>query len=381
MTISLSRVRAMALLLFIACACTDDKPLTTVSGLHPKDFQTIIGGKKVDLYVLRNKGGMEVCITNYGCRIVSVMVPDRKGKFRDVALGFDSISDYLRYPSDMGATVGRYTGIVRNAKISIGGKTFHLSQDDAGNYVSGGEKSFQNQVFDAQQISDSKVVLTYISKNGEEGFPGNLICSATFKLEDDNALNISYTMDTDCPTAFNVTNHLYLNLSGNPSTLITDNRLMIRAPYFVPVSSALIPTGKVARVSGTPMDFRKPRTIGKYLNQGNYLQIKNAKGFDHTYLIQKDNSDSLYSFAELFSPESGIMMSLNTTEPCLHLYSGNRMSGTMTGKHGAVYNQHAALVLSAGKIPLSVKGSHASSILEPGKKYTSRTVLKFSAVK
>lgn len=373
---SLGKIFVIALLLFIACACHHDKPAITRSGLQIKNFQTLVEGKSTDLFILHNKKGMEVCLTNYGCRIVSIMVPDRKGNLCDVALGFDSITDYIRQPINMGATVGYFAGFIRKGQENIGKKLFPLKPDEDTPDSNKGKEGFQNQVFDARQISDSKVVMTYMSKNGKKDSPGSLVCTVTFKVTDDNALDISYTAEVDCPTLVNMSTLIYFNLAGNPAVTNTDNRLMIHADAFLPLNSDAMPQYKKMKVKGTPMDFRTPKSIGKSYTEAYYSQIKYGKGFDHYYLLHNDVSTLS---AELYSPDSGIMMTLYTTAPCLYFYSGNKLDGIMRGKRNAVYEQRSAVVLSPQQVP--VFKSPYSSLLEPGEKYASRTILKFSVSK
>lgn len=368
------------LLMLTAYSCNKG-PSVTHSGLKTKNFQTVVDGKSTALYVLKNKKGMEVCITNYGGRIVSMMVPDKEGKFRDVVLGFDSIQDYLQQKTDFGAVIGRYADYIKGGRLVIGGKVFHLSQNVSGNCFNGGENGFQDKVFDAQQLSNTKLVLTYISKNEEEGFPGNLMCSVTFKLTDDNCLDICYNADTDRPTVANLTNRIYFNLGGDPLLSNTDELLTILADYYLPINSSFIPRGRKAKVAGTPMDFRKSMPIGKNINNFRSVQIKNGQGYNHCYVLNTQEDITTVS-AELVSPVTGIILAIYTTEPGIQLYSGNLLDGTLKGKHGIIYNQRAAVVLAPQKFPNSPNHPKwPSTLLKPGQKYIGHTILKFTVKK
>lgn len=368
----------LVLAVFSACS---KRPATTLSKLRISDFQVTVDGKTTNLYVLKNLNGMEVCITNYGGRIVSIMVPDRKKVMHDVVLGFDSIGDYLHFPSDMGAVIGRYAGTIKNGRQKIENEIFHLDQNVDNNCVDGGKNGFQYKIFDAQQLSSSKLILTYISKNEEGGFPGNLVCTITYKLTDDNSLDITYGADTDRPTLVNLTNRIYFNLSGNPTFPALDEQLAIRAKYFLPVHSSLVPTGKFAHISGTPMDFRKLIPIGKNINEYKFQQINITKGFNHCYVL-KSGIDINDICCELVSPQTGIKLDIYTDEPCLQFYSGNMLTGTMRGKGNQKYDQNAGLVLAPQKYPNAASYPHwGSVILTPGQKYEGHTIYRFTIQK
>lgn len=361
-------------LILMSCG---DRPSTTRSGLKTKNFQTIVDGKTVGLYVLSNKNGMEVCITNYGGRIVSMMVPDKKRKLQDVVLGFDSIGSYLHHMSDFGAVVGRFIGGVHSR---------HMNYHPAKNAVELNDKDnangFQYKVFDAQQLGDQKLVLTYISKDGEDGFPGNLICSISYKLSDDNSLKISFDAGTDRPTLINLSSHVYFNLSGDPSLPCTDERLMIHAKNFLPINKTLIPSGKTTSATNTPFDFHKQTVIDKNIHDGWNDQLKYGNGFNHHYLLYTKEDINKKS-AELFSQRSGIILKIFTDKPIIYFYSGNQLDGTITGKHNIAYNQHAGIVLAPQDFPdaSNVSSKWPSNLLKPGQRYQWNTIYTFSTSK
>ena len=256
-------VWAVAALLMAACTPKAEK--TTDSGLLQSNFQMEVDGKKTDLYTLRNKNNMEVCITNFGGRIVSVMVPDKDGQMRDVVLGFDSIQDYVSKPSDFGASIGRYANRINQCKFTLDGTEYQLPQNNYGHCLHGGPQGFQYRVFDAVQPNPQELELTYVAEDGEEGFPGNITCKVLMKLTDDNAIDIRYEAETDKPTIVNMTNHSYFNLDGDAASN-ADHLLMVDADYYTPVDSTFMTTGEIVPVEGTPMDFRTPTPVGARIN-------------------------------------------------------------------------------------------------------------------
>jgi aldose 1-epimerase len=360
-------------LLLLSCG---EKPSTTRSGLKTNNFHTLVEGKATELYVLSNNNGMEVCVTNYGARIVSIMVPNKKGKFQDIVLGFDSIGGYLLHPSDLGAIVGRFAGGVHSKKMN-----YHPVKDPS-ELKDNDNQGFQNKVFDAQQLGSSKLVLTYISKDGEDGFPGNLICSITYNVTADNSLDISFDAGTDRSSLINISNFIYFNLSGNPSYPCTNDQLSITAKNFLPINSKKTPMAKTAKAIGTPLDFHRPTVIDKNIHKGNNTQLKNGNGFNHCYLLN-NKEDISHICATLYSPQSGIMMNLFTSEPILFFYSGNQLDGTLIGKRKTVYNQHSGIVLAPQGYPdiPDRPSSWPSNILKPGQKYKWRAIYHFSTIK
>lgn len=242
-----------------------------------------MNGKKTDLYVLRNQNNMEVCVTNFGGRIVSVMV-GKDGVMRDVVLGFDSIQDYISKPSDFGASIGRYANRINQGKFTLDGVEYQLPRNNYGHCLHGGPKGYQYQVYDALQTGPQELELTYRSKDGEEGFPGNITCKVIMKLTDDNAIDIQYEAETDKPTIVNMTNHSYFNLDGDAGSN-ADHLLTIDADSYTPVDSTFMTTGEIVTVEGTPMDFRTPTPVGARINDFDFVQLKNGNGYDHNWVL------------------------------------------------------------------------------------------------
>ena len=376
--------RMMTLLagtLLLASACTTQQVSdTTLSGLEPANFRTVAAGKQTDLFVLKNKNGMEVCITNFGGRIVSVMVPDKAGTMRDVVLGFDSIQDYMKYPTDFGATIGRYANRINQGKITVDGVEYQLPRNNYGHCLHGGPNGFQYQVFDAKQVDDHTLELTYLSKDGEEGFPGNLTCNVRFTLTDDNAIDINYSAETDRTTVINMTNHSYFNLDGDPSRSNADYLLTIDADAYTPVDSTFMTIGEIAPVEGTDMDFRTPTAVGARIDSDTE-QLKNGKGYDHNWVLNTKGNISR-PCATLESPATGIVLDVYTNEPGIQVYAGNFLDGTLKGKKGIVYGHRASVCLETQKYPDTPnKPQWPSALLKPGEKYSSRCIYKFSVRK
>lgn len=371
---------ALLTLAIVVTGCTEKKQPEnlTLSGLKKENFETEIGGKKTDLYVLKNINGMEVCITNFGGRIVSVMFPDKDGNLKDIVLGFDSIQDYINVPSDFGATIGRYANRIGNGKFVLDGTEYTLPQNNFGHTLHGGPKGFQYVVFDANQIDDKSLELSYLAKDGEEGFPGNLTCKVLFTLTDDNAIDIKYEAETDKPTIINMTNHSYFNLDGDPNTNNSDYLLTISADEYTPVDSTFMTTGEILTVENTDMDFRTPTTIGSRIDNFEFVQLKNGNGYDHNWVLNT-NGDISKIAATLESRKTGIVLDVYTTEPGIQFYAGNFLDGTVTGKKGIVYKQRVGTCLETQKYPDTPnKKDWPSAELRPGEKYTSETIFKFS---
>ena len=371
----------LASVMLLASACTGKQASEkTASGLEPANFRTEVDGKQTDLFVLKNKNGMEVCITNFGGRIVSVMVPDKDGVMRDVVLGFDSIQDYIKFPSDFGATIGRYANRINQGKITVDGVEYQLPRNNYGHCLHGGPKGYQYQVFDARQLSSQVLELTYLSKDGEEGFPGNLTCKVTFSLTDDDAIDIRYSAETDRTTVVNMTNHSYFNLDGDPSKSNLDYLLTIDADAYTPVDSTFMTTGEIVSVEGTDMDFRTPTAVGARIDN-DFEQLKNGKGYDHNWVLNT-KGDVTRPCATLESPVTGIVLDVYTNEPGIQIYAGNFLDGTLTGKKGIVYGRRASVCLETQKYPDTPnKPEWPSALLKPGEKYDSHCIYRFSVKK
>ena len=365
---------ALSALLLASCA-TGEKP--TASGLLKSNFQTEVDGKKTDLFVLRNANNMEVCITNFGGRIVSVMVPDREGVMRYVVLGFDSIRDYITIPSDFGASIGRYANRINQGRFTLDGVEYVLPRNNYGHCLHGGPNGFQYQVYDARQTGPQELEFTYLSKDGEEGFPGNITCKVLMTLTDDNAIDIRYEAETDQPTIVNMTNHSYFNLDGDAGSN-SDHLLTIDADYYTPVDSTFMTTGEIAPVEGTPMDFRTATPVGARIDDFDFVQLKNGNGYDHNWVLNTQR-DITHKCVTLESPKTGIVLDVYTNEPGIQVYAGNFLDGTIMGKKGIVYNQRASVCLETQKYPDTPnKPDWPSAVLRPGEKYNSHCVFKFS---
>lgn len=371
----------MGIGLAVLTSCTNTQEPLTLSGLNPKKFQTMINGDSVQLYTLKNDKGMEVCITNFGGRIVSVMVPDKTGDMKDVVLGFDSIVDYINVPSDFGASIGRYANRIKQGQFILDGDTIHLPQNNFGHCLHGGPKGWQYQVYKANLLNDSTLELTRFSPDGDSNFPGNVTATVTYQLTDDNAIDIKYAATTDKKTIINMTNHSYFNLSGNPANAATDHILYVNADSYTPVDSTFMTTGEIVTVKNTPMDFNTPKTIGQDIDKFDFVQLKNGNGFDHNWVLNTAGDISKVA-ARLNSPVSGITLEVFTSEPGIQVYTGNFLDGTVTGKKGIVYNQRASVCLETQHYPDSPnKTEWPSVILEPGQTYNSECIYKFSVEK
>ena len=371
-------VWAVAALLMAACTPKAEK--ATDSGLLQSNFRTEVDGKKTDLYILRNKNNMEVCITNFGGRIVSVMVPDKDGQMRDVVLGFDSIQDYISKPSDFGASIGRYANRINQGKFTLDGVEYQLPRNNYGHCLHGGPQGFQYRVYDAVQLNPQELQLTYVAKDGEEGFPGNITCKVLMKLTDDNAIDIQYEAETDKPTIVNMTNHSYFNLDGDAGSN-AEHLLTIDADYYTPVDSTFMTTGEIVPVEDTPMDFRTPMPVGERINDFDFVQLKNGNGYDHNWVLNA-KGDINRRAASLKSQKTGIVLDVYTNKPGVQVYAGNFLDGSLTGKKGITYNQRASVCLETQKYPDTPnKPEWPSAVLRPGEKYMSQCIFKFSVDK
>lgn len=374
----------IALAIFSACNSGEQSTLT-VSGLDPAKFDTVINEKTVKLYTLKNQNGMEVCITNYGGRVVSLVVPDKDGKPTDVVLGFDNIAQYadtLNSPSDYGSSVGRYANRIKEGKFVLNDSTYQLKKNDGPNCLhGGGNTGWMHQVYDAEQIGDSILKLTIVAEDGENGFPGKVTAITTYKVTADNTLDMTWEAETDKPTIINQTNHNYYNLSGDFTKAGYDQVLYVNADQFTPSDKLYIPTGEIKSVEGTPMDFRTPHAIGDSI-QSSFDQIQNATGYDHNFCLNTKGDDTKVC-ASLYSPKTGIFMEMYTNEPGVQVYSGNFQGvgrdADIIRKHGLKYPKHVSVCLESQKYPDSPNHSDwVQPVLNPGEKYYSHAAYKFS---
>lgn len=373
-------IRKISTLLVAAAlmvGCCSEQSKTTLSGLNPADFETTIGDQTTQLYTLKNANGMEVCITPFGGRIVSVMVPDRTGEMRDVVLGFDKISDYQTIPTDFGASIGRYANRIGQGKFTLDGVEYQLPQNNFGHCLHGGPNGWQYSLYSVKEATENSVVLTLSSPDGEEQFPGNVEAQVTYTLTADNAIAIDYEATTDAPTVINMTNHSYFNLTGDPTQQILDHELMINADAFTPVDDTYMTTGEIAPVAGTPMDFTTAKVVGKEIDNFDYIQLKNGNGYDHNWVLNTAGNKEEAAVV-LYAPTTGIELTVYTTEPGIQVYTGNFLDGTVTGKKGIVYNQRVGICLETQKYPDTPnKPEWPSAVLRPGEKYTSHCTFKF----
>ncbi|MBC2456950.1 aldose epimerase family protein [Clostridium beijerinckii] len=344
-------------------------------------FGTIPNEKEVYIYTLKNSNGMKVEISNYGGTIVSSLIPNKNDEFIDVILGYDTLENYLKGDKFFGALIGRFGNRIQYGKFSLNGKEYHLAQNDGENHLHGGIKGFDKVVWDSKIIEDlpNALELSYYSKDGEEGYPGNLDVKVTYILTEDNSIEINYNATTDKDTIVNLTNHAYFNLSGHSSGDVLNQKLMINADKFTVNDQYSIPTGEIKEVDDTPMDFRKLTPIGKNINS-DYNQIVFGKGFDHNWVLNANGSLELKA-AQAVDENSGIVMDVYTTTPGIQFYSGNFLDGSDIGKNNAVYNRRNGFCLETQYFPNSINCSNFKSpILKAGEIYEHKTIYKFSTL-
>lgn len=373
----------MASLLAAALAfagCGGNETALTKSGLNPADFDSEYNGAATALYTLTNDKGMEVCITNFGGRIVSVMVPDKEGNFKDVVLGFDKVSDYFpeNNASDFGASIGRYANRLNQGLITIDGKEYDLPKNNFGHCLHGGPQGWQYQVYEVVESDSKHLKLRMESPDGDMNFPGNVEAFVTFTLTDDNSIDIAYDATTDAPTVINMTNHSYFNLAGDPAGhSVCEDYLLVNASSYTPVDATYMTTGEIASVEGTPFDFREAKLIGQDIAADNE-QIRFGNGYDHNWVLDTACDDTVLAL-EIYCPETGIVLKEYTNEPGVQIYSGNFLDGTVTGKNGIVYNQRAGICIESQKYPDTPnKPEWPSALLRPGEKYHSHCIFSFS---
>lgn len=371
--IALTLAAALAL---VGCQSSKENA-TTKSGLDPEKFITTVDGKNVALYTLVNKNGVEACITNYGGRVVSLMVPDKEGNFKDVVLGHDSIADYINIDGNFGALIGRYGNRINQGRFAIDGVEYQLPQNNYGHCLHGGPKGFHHSVWDAEQPNDSTLSLTLQSPDGEDGFPGNINVNVVYTVTSDNGLNIDYSATTDAPTILNLTNHSYFNLSGDPSKDMLDQILWFDADGFTPIDSTFMTSGEILPVAGTPFDFTTPKALGADIENEDE-QLANGLGYDHN-MVLREGRDITAAAVSVYAPTSGIKMEIFTCEPGIQFYAGNFLDGTVKGKNGIAYPRRSAVCLESQHFPDSPnKPQWASVVVRPGETYKSYCKYKFS---
>ncbi len=351
------------------------------AGVQTQPFGTY-DGRPITLYTLTNSHGVEVRAMNYGGIILSIRVPDRKGQFADVVLGHETLEGYIPNPPYIGAIIGRYANRIANGTFTLDGKTYTLPKNDGPNTLHGGtDKTFNKVVWDGEPLKGKTgVAFTYLSKDGDDGWPGNLKVKVTYTLNDDNEVGIDYEATTDKATPINLTQHSYFNLAGEGNGDILNHEIMINADRFTPVDKNLIPTGELRPVKGTPLDFTKSTRIGARIDD-NYEQLVLAHGYDHNWVInRKGKNGALVLAARVYEPTSGRVLEVSTTQPGMQFYTGNFLDGTVTGKHGHVYKRRYAFCLETQHFPDSPNHpDFPNTILKPGQTFHEKTVFKFSA--
>lgn len=344
-------------------------------------FGTLPDGTAAELFTLTNAAGMSVSATSYGAIITSIKVPDRAGKLEEVALGYDTLDEYVKDASHFGSLVGRYANRIGKAQFALDGKTYKLARNDGPNTLHGGVKGFDKFVWHAEpfeRATEVGVVFTRTSVDGEEGFPGNLAVKVTYTLTNGNELALDYSATTDKATVVNLTQHTYFNLAGEGSGNVLGHELTINANKYTPVDEMLIPTGELVSVAGTPFDFRTRTAIGARIGL-NHAQLKLGKGYDHNFVINRENNDLVLA-ARVKSAKSGRVLEVRTTEPGVQFYTANHFDGTIKGKAGHLYAKNDAFCLEAQHFPDSPnKPAFPTTRLNPGETYQSRTVYAFSA--
>ena len=352
--------------------------------VSPAAFRKEVQGQLTDLYTIRNKTGLVAQVTNYGAKLVTLVVPDRNGVPADVVMGYDNIDRYLTANPNFGATVGRYANRISNASFSLDGTTYSLSKNDGPNILHGGNKSFRQVVWKATQPDPSSVALAYRSADGEEGFPGNLDVRVVYSLTDDNELRIEYRATTDRATVINLTNHSFFNLAGHGNGDILGQLLQVNASAYTRVKAGFIPTGEIVTVAGTPMDFRKPMAVGSRIKD-DYpeLRLPATPGYDQNFVLDKKPGE-LSLAATMTDPKSGRVMELFTTEPGLQVFSGQNSNGAggFVGKREVPYQVYSSLCLEPQHFPDSPnRPEFPSTVLRPGETYSQTSVYRFSTTR
>jgi len=375
----ISKILAVAAAV-IMVGCGQSAPKLTKSGLDPAAFEAEYNGQAVSLYTLTNANGMEVCITNFGGRVVSVMVPDRSGEFKDVVLGFDNVQSYFpeNGDSNYGAALGRYANRIKDGFFSIDGVQYELPHNDGKNCLHGGPTGWHNKVYEVVEADSKHIKLKMVSPDGDMKYPGNVTAYVTYTLTDANAIDIAYDATTDAPTVINMSNHSYFNLGADPQNhSVCDEILYINASGYTPIDTASIPFGTIDPVAGTPFDFTQPKLIGADIAADNE-QLRNGSGIDHNYVLDTKGDESAVA-CTLTNPANGITLKVYTNEPGLQVYTGNFLDGKTVGKGGLAFNHRGAICLETQHYPDSPNEPEwPSTVLRPGEKYHSHCIFAFS---
>ncbi len=377
----MAQLRNMVMALGVVFVAAGAWPMPLAAAVKKQPFGKTADGTPVDLYVLTNKNGVEAAVATYGGVVVTLRVPDRSGKLGDVVLGFDNLDGYLKQNPFFGSIVGRYGNRIARGRFALNGVTYTLARNNGENHLHGGIRGFDKMVWKAKESSAggaSGVELTYTSKDGEEGYPGNLSVRVLYTLTENNELKIDYWATTDKDTVVNLTNHSYFNLAGPGEGAILDHRLRLNADRFTPVDAGLIPTGELRGVKGTPFDFQTPMAIGARIDHHDE-QVKFGRGYDHNFVLN-GGGGKLALAAEVTEPKTGRVMEVWTTEPGVQFYTGNFLDGSIRGKGGKAYGRRHGFCLETQHFPDSPnQPSFPSTVLKPGAQYRTTTVFKFSA--
>lgn len=338
-------------------------------------------GQDILLYKLKNDNNVEVTIINFGATIQSIIVPDGDGNFDDVTFGYDDLQGYIDDPFYIGAVVGRFANRIDGGNVNIDGNMFQLSVKEQGFHQHGGKEGFNKKVWKAKSFTNTNnmgITLTYLSPDGEEGFPGNLQTEVTYTLNNQNQIIVDFSAMSDAATLINLTQHAYFNLSGQDNDTILDHELTLPLTQYLPVNNKQVPTGELAQVAGTPFDFTSPHAIGERIKENNE-QLIMSLGYDHTFVIKTQNNDQLKLAARVRQPQNKRVLNVFTTEPGVHLYTGNVLNGNSKGKANASYPVHSALCLETQHFPNSPNYAHfPSTLLKANKKFKSKTIFEFS---
>lgn len=347
--------------------------------LKTSHFEKEIGGKRTHLFFLCNAAGTEIAITNYGAALVSIMLPDREGHYDNVILSHDTIDGLINSPEPyLNTIIGRYSNRIAKGKFQLNNKRYELARNNGPNHLHGGPTGFHRRVWDAYQVNDTTLKLHYVSSYGEEGFRGEVETTLTYHLTEENALEISYSARTNRTTLVNLTNHAFFNLSGQaqPTPTVLDHEVMINADFYTPTDAMNIPTGEILKVKNTPMDFCTAHTIGERI-ENDFEQLKFGAGYDHNYVLNKQEENELSLAATCYDPNSGRCMTVHTTEPGLQLYTGNWLNG-FSGAHGNTFPKNSAICFEAQRFPDTPNHPYfPSAWLKPNEEYKQLTIYKF----
>ena len=372
--------RAFTIAAVMAAAITDTTAGAAAT-LEREAYGATQGGQAVELFSLTNDHGLRVRFLSYGGIIIEIEVPDRAGRLDNIALGLRSLRDYETLPGHFGAITGRYANRIGGAQFTLGGQTFRLIANNGANTLHGGPNALDRQVWTVSPApvpNGVAAVLSYVSPDGDQGFPGTLTTRVTYTLTNDNALRIDYVSSTDKDTVINFTNHSYFNLAGNGSGSVADQLLLVNADRYTPVGLDLIPTGEIASIDGTPLDFRQLLPIGARLNSA-FQQMVYARGYDHNFVLNKGSGDGLTFAARAYDPRTGRIMDCFTTEPAVQVYTSNGMNGSVVGSSGATYRQTEAFTLETQHFPDSPnKPNFPTTELKPGQEFRSTTIFRFA---